>query len=117
VHIDELDILLDVDGSEDPYLIFDVATSDGVLQIMGEFIVSESHIVVKGMHLGGDPSIKWGWSKLRALGRTIAEKLDVDYIEIHGAVRTTGANPGRHSSPVRLSGAPKPQYQTRSEYP
>lgn len=54
---------------------------------------------------------------MRKLGRVIAEKLNVDYIEIHGAVRTTGANPGRRSGVVGLSRPTEPQLSSGANTP
>lgn len=113
---DDIEIILDADISEDPCLLFDVVTPDGVLQLLGDVEMGSNHLVVRDLHIGGDAQVQWGWSKLRKLGRVIAEKLNVDYIEVHGAVRTTGANPGRRPSVVRLSRSAEPQLSTRREY-
>jgi hypothetical protein len=83
---------------------------------MGEFEVGSESIVVRGLHIGGDPAVDWGWSRLRMLGRLIAEKLDVDEISIHGAVRTTGANPGRKPRVVRLARTDKPALSRRGKH-
>ena len=104
---EDVELIVDVDNSADPYFIIDVVTKDGALQAMGEMEVGSNHLIVRGLHIGGDAAVRWGWSKLRRLGRVIAEKLDVDYIEVHGAVRTTGANPGRRPRVVRLTRAGK----------
>lgn len=113
---DEIDIFVDGDESEDPYFLVELATRDGSLLIMGEIEFGDSHLIVRGMHIGGNPAVKRGWSRLRMLGRMIAEKLDVDYIEIHGAVRTTGANPGRRPRRVRLSRPAESDVPTRREH-
>jgi hypothetical protein len=113
VQPDEIELVLDADFSEDPCLLLDVATPDGVLQLLGEVEIGSNYLVVCNLHIGGDAQVRWGWSRLRKLGRVIAEKLDVDYIEVHGAVRTTGANPGRRPGVVRLSRSAEPQLSSR----
>lgn len=105
---DDIEIIIDAGMLEDPVFIIEVITPLGSLQLMGEFEIGSHSIVVRGLHIGGDPTVEWGWSKLRMLGRLIAEKMDVDEISIHGAVRTTGANPGRRPRVVRLARARKP---------
>ena len=116
MQIDDVELILDAATSDDPCLLFDVVTPDGVLQLLGDVEIAEDHLVVHSLHIGGDAQVHWGWSKLRKLGRLIAEKLDVEYIEVHGAVRTTGANPGRRPGVVRLSRTDEPQLSSRSEY-
>lgn len=113
---DDIEIILDSDMSESPYFIIDVNTPDARLQIMGKFEIGSDYLIVTGLHIGGDPTVTWGWPKLRGLGRAIAEKLDVDYIDIHGAVRTTGANPGRRPRSVRLTRPSAPELSAGSEY-
>jgi hypothetical protein len=117
VQLDDIELVLDADASEDSCLLFDVVTSDGVLQLLADVEIADDHLVVRDLHVGGDAQLRWGWSKLRAIGRLIAEKLDVDYIEVHGAVRTTGANPGRRPGVVRLSRAPEPRFRAGREHP
>ena len=113
---DDIELILDADISEDPCLLFNVITPDGVLQLLGDVEMDRNHLVVRDLHIGGDAQVQWGWSKLRKLGGVIEEKFDVDYIEVHGAVRTTGANPGRRPGVVRLSCPAEPQLSTRREY-
>lgn len=112
MHPDDVELILDADHSEDSCLLVEVVTRDGALRFLGEMEIGANYLVVRDLHIGGDAEVRWGWSKLRKLGRMIAEKLDVDYIEIHGAVRTTGANPGRSPRPVRLSRAAEPQFSS-----
>ncbi|MER9093288.1 hypothetical protein NKI34_19740 [Mesorhizobium sp. M0700] len=112
----DIELILYADISEDPCLLFDVVTPDGLLQLLGNMEMGSNHLVVRDLHIGGDAEVQWGWSKLRKLGRVIAEKLNVDYIEIHGAVRTTGANPGRRPGVVRLLRPTEPQFSSRREY-
>ena len=112
----DIALIVDQEFSDDPYLLVSVVTPDGDLDLLSEVEVASDHIVVRNLHVQGDVRIKWGGSKLRLIGRLIAEKLDVDYIEVHGAVRTTGANPGRRPGVVRLSRPREPQLSPGSEY-
>jgi hypothetical protein len=110
---DDVELVFDTENSEDPYFIINVVTVDGTLQLMGEMEIGSNHLVIRGLHIGGDAAVRRGWSKLRRLGRVILGQLNVDYIEIHGAIRTTGANPGRRPSIVRLSRAAEPGLSAR----
>lgn len=105
---DEISIVAYLEDSEDPIFLIEVFTPNGSLQLMGEFEIGERDLVIRKAHLGGDSSIKWGPKLLRQLGRAIAEKLDVDEIEVHGAVRSTGANPGRPPNVIRFSRSTEP---------
>lgn len=108
----DVDLVVDTDFSDDPFMLVAVVTPDGVLDLLGEVETGDRHLIVRNLHIQGDARIIWGWSKLRRIGRLIAEKLDVDYVEIHGAVRTTGASPGRRPSVVRLTRPPEPDLST-----
>lgn len=103
MRVEDIELVVDEQLSEDPCFIVEVITTHGRLMVMGEIVVFSDHLVIEGMHVGGDVARRWGWSRLRRIGRLIAEKLDVGYIEIRGAVRTTGASPGRKPGRVRLA--------------
>ena len=113
---DDIESIIDAEMADDPVFTIEIVTPLGSLRLMGEFEVGSDSIVVRGLHIGVDPAVEWGWSKLRMLGRPIAEKLHVDEISIHGAVRTTGANPGRRPRVVRLTRAGKPAFSRRGKH-
>lgn len=113
---DEIGIVVYWEDSEDPIFLVEVITPNGSLELLGEFEIGERNLVIRRAHLGGDPSKKWGWTLLRQLGRAIAEKLDVDEIEIHGAVRSTGANPGRKPRVLRFPRSDEPQPRPGSKH-
>lgn len=105
---DDITIIVDGDFSEDPIFLFEVITPVGSLQLLGEVVIGENNLVIRGAHLWGDPATKWGWEVLRHLGQTIAEKFDVDEIAIYGEVRSTGAGKGRRPRPFRFRRANEP---------
>ncbi|MER8377514.1 hypothetical protein [Mesorhizobium sp. M1406] len=107
---DDIELILDADISEDPCLLFDVVTPDGVLQLLGNVEMGSNHLVVRDLHIGGDAEVQWGWSKLRKLGRVIAEKLNVDYIEIRVRTRDVVLVSSGFSRPT------EPQFSSRREY-
>lgn len=106
--IDDIDIFVDADESEDPSLIMKVTTPYGDIDLLGEFEVYDDHVIVRRLHIQGSGKGSMGVSKIREIGRVLVEKLNVEYIEIHGAVRTSGAGPGRRPGKIRLTGPVKP---------
>ena len=69
---DDIEIVMDAAMADDPIFTVEIITPTGSLQLMGEFEIGSSSIAVRGLHIGGDPAVEWGWSKLRVLGRMIA---------------------------------------------
>ncbi len=109
MQVNDIEIIIDEDESEDPSLIVKIKTPDGDLDLLGEVEMYDNHIIARRVHIQGGGKGTMGWSKVREIGRLTAEKLDVEYIEIHGAVRSTGANPGRQPRKIRLSSPLKPR--------
>ncbi|WP_155132813.1 hypothetical protein, partial [Roseibium sp. RKSG952] len=71
---EDIELIVDADGSEGDCLLFEVLTPDGSLQGLAEVETFEGHLTVKGLHIGGDEEIHWGWSKLRKIGRLIQKR-------------------------------------------
>ncbi|MCW4115130.1 hypothetical protein NPA31_009190 [Aurantimonas sp. MSK8Z-1] len=105
---DDILVVIDEDLSDDPIFTAEIRTPAGTISVMGRFVVSGRSLEVADMHIGGDPSLDWGWGRLRHIARLIAEKLDVDEIIVAGAVRTTGANPGRSPGRYRIARTARP---------
>ncbi|KQT87130.1 hypothetical protein [Aurantimonas sp. Leaf443] len=107
---DEIEILVDGSLSEDPIFTLTIRTPAGSLDVMTRVEISGRSLALFGLHIGGDPARTWGAAALAGLARAVMEKLDVDEILVVGAVRTTGANPGRQPRPRRLrrTSAPRP---------
>lgn len=112
---DDIEIVVDGDLADDPVYALIIVTPIESLQVLGSFEIGARRIVVQGLHVGGDPSLPWGWSRLRQIARLLLEKMDVDDLIVHGAVRTTGANPGRRPSIVRLSRSSAPRIRDGRE--
>jgi len=102
VAIELLDLCIVVDQSEDPHFVAIIETNRGRLETLCEAILSDKTLELKGLHIGGDPRVEWGWADLRALARLVMERLDVDEIVVTGGVRTTGGNPGRQPKQWRI---------------
>lgn len=112
---DEIDIVVDEALAAEPIYTISISSVRGSLTIMGEFEFANRTITVRGMHIGGDPEVAWTWTELRAIAGAVAEKLDVDVITVHGATRTTGANPGRRPRVVRFTRPLQPDAEAESK--
>jgi hypothetical protein len=62
-------------------------------------------LILSGVHIQGDDvkANELGVAGLRRMTQEAMEELGVDEIIIVGAVRTTGANPGRAPRPLRFT--------------
>ncbi|HXX04571.1 MAG TPA: hypothetical protein VEJ37_09575 [Xanthobacteraceae bacterium] len=84
-----------------------IESAVGTVLVLAEVELVERVLTLRGMHIQGEGV---GANELSVIGirrivRDAMEELDVDEIVIEGAVRTTGASPGR--SPRRLRFARK----------
>jgi len=82
-------------------LLARVETSVGTLDVLTEVTLIERKLVLSRLHVYGvnvDPNAL-GLVRVRHLVQEIVEDLDVDEITIEGAVRVTGAGPGRTVHP------------------
>ncbi|EAU40970.1 hypothetical protein FP2506_18819 [Fulvimarina pelagi HTCC2506] len=106
---DDIEIVLDPSLSDDPIFTAEIRTPLGSLDVMARVTIEGRSLALDGTHIGGDPAKTWGPAALRNLAQAVMEKLDVDEIIVVGAVRTTGANPGRTPRLRRLRRAPASQ--------
>ena len=74
-----------------------VSFSDGaqVIQVMADVKFVGRTAVFRGLHIDGDGSNAHGQRALRELINWIKVQLDVDHLRIEGALRISGAGPGR----------------------
>jgi hypothetical protein len=95
------------DESEGTIATARVTTSVGTIMAMAEVALEGRSLTLRGLHVHGEGvgMNELGISGLRRIVAEAMEDLDVDEIVIEGAVRVTGAGPGR--TPRRLWFAPK----------
>jgi hypothetical protein len=95
------------DESEGAIATARITTSVGTIMAMAEVMLEERRLALRGLHVHGeDVGVnELGVSGLRRIVVQVMEDLDVDEIVIEGAVRVTGAGPGR--TPRRLRFARK----------
>jgi hypothetical protein len=91
-----------------------IATSVGTIMAMAEVMLEERCLTLCGLHVHCEDvgMNELGVSGLRRMVADVMEDLDVDEIVIEGAVRVSGAGPGR--TPRRLRFTEKIHAQKRS---
>jgi hypothetical protein len=79
-----------------------IETSVGTIEILAEIALDGRHLKLGGLHVSGInvDANDLGIRGIRRIVREVMEDLNVDQITIEGAVRSTGAGPGR--TPRRL---------------
>ena len=74
---------------------------------MAELEEQDRTLRLVGLHIQGAAANEVGVANLRVLIDAVMEKMDYDAIEIEGAVRTTGAGPGRRPGRLRFTYRPR----------
>ncbi|MEN3376518.1 MAG: hypothetical protein V7604_1873 [Hyphomicrobiales bacterium] len=82
-----------------------VETSAGTIEILAEIALDGRHLTLGGLHVYGInvDANDLGIGGIRRIVREVMEDLNVDQITIEGAIRTTGAGPGRTPRPLRFT--------------
>lgn len=101
----DLHVALVGDRSAGPVATLAIETPAGTLFVMGEprmegRILHTGAIHVHGVGIGPNDI---GPAALRCLVDAVLTELDCDGLVVEGAVRTTGANPGSRTRPIRLA--------------
>ena len=90
---------------ESDVVVARLETAIGTLLVMAEIELVESLLILRGLHIQGE---NVGVNELGVIGirriiRDTMEHLNVDEIVIEGAIRTTGASPGRRPRRLRFT--------------
>ena len=91
--------------SDENIVVARIATAVGTILVMAEVELKGRSLILSGVHIQGDDvkANDVGVPALRRMIQEAMEELGVDEIVIIGAVRTTGANPGRAPRPLRFT--------------
>ena len=91
------------DMTDDPVITLLVTTPAGRLSFVAEAIMLGTVLRLRGVHVqdGGRNAI--GAANLMVIAQAMLEGMDLDGLEVEGALRTTGANPGRRPGVIRFS--------------
>jgi hypothetical protein len=91
------------DLTSDPVVTVLVSTPGGTLRFMAEAGMQGTTLVLRAVHAQDAHPNAVGTANLRVIARALMERLDIDGLIVEGAVRTSGANPGRRPRPVRFT--------------
>jgi hypothetical protein len=89
--------------TDHPVATVSFVTHAGDIQIMAELQEAGRTLRLIGLHIQGAAANTIGIANLRILANAVMEKMDYDAIEVEGAVRTTGASPGRRPGRLRFA--------------
>jgi hypothetical protein len=92
-----------VEETDHPVATVSFGTPAGEIKIMAELEEQGRTLRLIGLHIQGAVANAIGVANLRVLADAVMEKMDYDAIEIEGAVRTTGASPGRRPGRFRFT--------------
>jgi hypothetical protein len=99
----ELSFEMADDLTFDPVLTIVVQTPDGRLRFMEVPEMFGATLVLRRVHMQDARANAIGAANLKVLARTVMERMELDGLVVEGAVRTTGANPGRRPRVLRFS--------------
>ncbi len=94
-----LPLRVEIDEAEGRVTIFTLGTPAGEVGILAEVSENGTTLILDGVHIEGPGANAVGIACLRTLAEVVMEELGYDAIDIQGAPRTTGANPGQHHRP------------------
>jgi hypothetical protein len=89
--------------TSDPIMTVLVSTPAGTLRFMAEPRMQGTTLVHGCVHAQDAHANTVGAANLRIVARALMERLSIDGLIIEGAVRTSGANPGRRPRPIRFT--------------
>lgn len=100
----DIEIVIDDDLTEDPVLTAEIDTPAGRLKAMAAVTIEDGVLILDGLHMHGEdigPG-EFGMVSLRRLADAVLEALECHEIVVKGAVRRSGANPGRVPPALRF---------------
>ncbi len=91
------------DMTDDPVVMLLVSTPIGRLAFMAEVVVQETTLVLRGTHVQGASPGAVGTANLGQIAQAVMERMGFNGLVVEGAVRTTGARPGRRPRDIRYT--------------
>ncbi|HJS87971.1 MAG TPA: hypothetical protein VJ779_21165 [Acetobacteraceae bacterium] len=102
------------DLTSDPVVTIGVETPIGRLGFMAEPEMVGAILILRRLHVQGASANRISAANLMVLAQTVMERMDLDGLVVEGALRTTGANPGRRPSILRFSRRLRPASASRA---
>lgn len=91
------------DVTSDPVVTIAVFTPAGTIKFMAEPAMAGRTLTLHGLHVQDLQSNAVGAANLMVLADAVMEGMEIDGLVIEGALRTTGANPGRKPRILRFT--------------
>lgn len=89
--------------TDDPVAAVVVSTPAGTLTFVAELMVEQDTLWLLGVHVQDMSPNTIGPANLKVIARALMERIGYDELVVEGAIRTTGANPGRRPKSLRFS--------------
>jgi hypothetical protein len=99
--------LLD-DMTDDPVVTLLVMTPAGRLMFVAEPMEQGTSLVLQGTHVQDARVNAVGTANLMVIAQALMEGMGFDELVVEGALRTTGANPGRRPRALRFTRRVRP---------
>lgn len=91
------------DMTSHPVVTVLVATPDGTLTFMAEPEQQGTTLILHAAHAQDGWANAVGHGNLMVPAQAVMERMELDGPVVEGALRTTGANPGRRPCPIRFT--------------
>src|SRR4051812_45789582 len=75
---------------------------EGSIEVIASMTLEGDRLVLKDLHADGAGPGSIGLAAMRSFGRLLCRQAGAKAVEIHGAVRATGARPGKVPRPVTI---------------
>jgi hypothetical protein len=102
----DISVGLDEAASEGAIATVLIRTPAGTLRVMATVRHEGRRVTLLGVHIQGEDVAvgRFGWVNLRRAGQALLEWFgNHDELVVEGAVRTSGASPGRHPRVIRFT--------------
>ena len=95
---------IDYDATDHPVVTIRMATPVGLIELMAEIAGDRQSLRLQRLHVQSvvEPN-EIGHANWRLVATMVMEVMDYDEIIVEGAVRTTGASPGRRPRQIRFT--------------
>jgi hypothetical protein len=99
------DITFDIiaEDTDHPVATVSFMTPVGEIRVIAELEQQGRTLRLIGLHIQGATANAIGTTNLRVLADAVMENMDYDAVEVEGAIRTTGAGPGRRPRRLRFT--------------
>ncbi|NPD69771.1 hypothetical protein HN018_28335 (plasmid) [Lichenicola cladoniae] len=91
------------DMTDDPVMTLVVKTPVGALVFTAEPVAQGSILILQGTHVQGAHKGAVGGQNLGVIAQAVMKGMGFDGLVVEGAVRTTGARPGRRPRDIRYT--------------